>query len=177
MLPPGLAFLSFSEFAWDAYSHSKMPKYYFDVEQYRHYYELVQPPYTPALSVMFALDHALKIIMSEGVDKLLERHSSIAKITRAGIKELGLSLFPNENVASDTVTAVSIPDSVDGARLLSIVREEHGVILASGQGQHKDKLFRIGHMGQVAPEEIYNVLTAVKSALTKVGFYSSASTP
>ena len=49
MLPPGLAFLSFSAAAWEAHGQATMPRYYFDVEQYQHYFEMGQPPYTPAL--------------------------------------------------------------------------------------------------------------------------------
>lgn len=170
MLPPGLAFLSFSEAAWEAHAKATMPRYYFDVEQYRHYFELGQPPYTPALSLIFALDAALESIIAEGVDALLERHTSIAQMTRDGIKALGLSLFPDESVASDTVTAVAVPEGVDADRLLAIVREDHGVVLATGQGAQKSKLFRIGHMGRVAPEEIQDVLDALAAALPRAGF-------
>ena len=87
MLPPGLAFLSFSDAAWEAHAGATMPRYYFDVEQYQHYFEMGQPPYTPALSVMFALDAALESIMEEGVDGLWERHASIAQMTRDGIED------------------------------------------------------------------------------------------
>ena len=113
----------------EAHAGATMPRYYFDVEQYQHYFEMGQPPYTPALSVVFALDAALESIMEEGVDGLWERHASIAQMTRDGIKALGLSLFPDESVASDTVTAVAVPENVDADKLLAIVREDYGVVL------------------------------------------------
>ncbi len=173
MLPPGLAFLSFSEAAWQAHSKATMPRYYFDVEQYEHYFEMGQPPYTPALSIMFALDAALESIMEEGVDALWARHNSIAQMTRDGIKALGLEIFPDESVASDTVTAAAVPEGVDADKLLAIVREEYGVVLAAGQGAQKGKLFRIGHMGRVAPEEIQETLDALEAALPQAGFAPS----
>jgi aspartate aminotransferase-like enzyme len=173
MLPPGLAFLSFSEAAWEAHANATMPRYYFDVAQYSHYYELGQPPYTPALSVIFALDAALERILAEGIDGLYERHAAIAQMTRDGLKALGLSIFPDERVASDTVTAVAVPEGVDAERLLAIVREEHGVVLAAGQGPQRGVIFRIGHMGQVTRAEIQEVLDALADALPKAGFAPS----
>ena len=114
MLPPGLAFMSFSERAWQAHAEARMPRFYFDVAQYESYLKKGQPPYTPAISVMFALDVALDSLLDEGMGSVYERHAGIGRMTRAGIRELGLSLFPEESVASDTVTAVTVPEGVDG---------------------------------------------------------------
>ena len=169
MLPPGLAFISFSQRAWEAHATARMPKYYFDLAQYQRYYEKGQPPYTPGLSVFFALDLAMEKIVSEGIDGLLERHAAIAQMTRDGIKELGLSIFPDEEVASDTVTAVSVPEGVDGKELIKTVREEHGVVLGGGQGPVEGSIFRIGHMGYTTPEEIQEVMEALAATLPKVG--------
>ena len=168
MLPPGLAFISMSERAWEAHAEASMPRYYFDMAQYRHYYEIGQPPYTPALSVIFALDLALEKIAAEGTDELYRRHAEIAQMTRDGVKDLGLSIFPDEVVASDTVTAVSMPNGVDADRLVDTVREEHGVVLGKGQGPVRGKIFRIGHMGFVDAAEIQEVLDALEATLPKV---------
>ena len=167
MLPPGLAFLSFSDRAWDAYEKAAMPKYYLDVGQYRKYYEKGQPPYTPGLSAFFALDLALEKVVEEGLGALFERHKTIAQMTRDGIKALGLELFPNESAASDTVTAVNVPDGVSGATLLSTMRQEHGVVLGGGQGPVEGRIFRIGHMGYVEPSEIQEVLDALACVLRR----------
>ena len=173
MLPPGLAFLSFSERAWQAHSEARMPRFYFDASAYKHYYEIGQPPYTPAVSVMFALDLALDKLLTEGMDSIFERHAAIGQMTRDGVKELGLSLFPEEGVASNTVTAVKVPSGVDGRQLLNVMRQEHGVVLAGGQGPLSGKIFRIGHMGRCTANEIEEVLEALKVVLPQVGFGSS----
>ena len=174
MLPPGLAFISFSERAWRAHSDASMPRYYFDMEQYRHYYEIGQPPYTPALSVMYALDLALGMVLDEGMANIYERHTDIARMTRDGVKGLGLSLFPEERVASDTVTAVRVPDGVDADKLLAVIREEHGVVLAGGQGPQKGSIFRIGHMGLTTHADIQEVLDGLSAALPMAGFAPSS---
>lgn len=169
MLPPGLAFISFNERAWEAHAESKMPKFYFDMAQYKRYFEIGQPPFTPAVSIMFALDYALTKIAEEGMGSIYERHATMGQMTRDGIKSLGLSLFADESVASNTVTAVSVPEGVDGGRLVGMMREEHGVVLAGGQGSLGGKIFRIGHMGYTTSEEIQDVLDALKVVLPKVG--------
>ena len=169
MLPPGLAFISFGERAWQAYAKAKMPRYYFDMAMYKRYYEIGQPPYTPAISVMFALDVALERIMSEGIGGIYERHATIGKSTREGVKALGLTLFPDESVASDTVTAVNVPAGIDGGKLVATLRDEHGVVLTGGQGPLGGKIFRIGHLGYTTEREIREVMDALSAALPKAG--------
>ena len=175
MLPPGLAFISFSDRAWQAHAESTMPRYYFDMAMYKSYYEIGQPPYTPAISVMFALDVALKRIFDEGMGSIYERHATIGRTTREGVKALGLTLFPDEAVASDTVTAVNVPPDIDGARLVSTLRDEHQVILTGGQGSLNGKIFRIGHLGYTTEPEIAEVLTAISATLPKARKAAAAS--
>lgn len=171
MLPPGLAFLSMSEDAWKAHAESTMPRFYFDMSAYKRYYEIGQPPYTPAISIMFALDLALKKIETEGMGTVFERHASMGQMTRDGVKNLGLTLFPqNESTASNTVTAVTVPEGVEAAKLLGVLRTEHDVILSGGQQSLNGKIFRIGHLGYTTADEIQEVLDALAVALPKVGF-------
>ena len=168
-LPPGLAFLSFSDRAWDAHAASKMPKYYFDVAEYQRYLDLGQPPYTPALSQMYALDLVLGQLVAEGMGAVFERHTQMGQLVRGGVRSLGLRLLPHESVASDTVTAVRIPDGVDGAGLVSRMADDHGVILAGGQQQLAGKIIRIGHMGRCEARELEQVIEALADVLPKVG--------
>ena len=145
MLPPGLAFISFSPLAWKFNSISNMPRFYFDLIQYKSYYDKGQPPWTPALSIIFALDKALEQIIDEGMENVYTRHSSIADQVRNGIKQIGLSLFPDISVASNTVTAVKSPDGLDADMLRNQIQKKHGVVLAAGYGPQQGKIFRIGH--------------------------------
>lgn len=167
MLPPGLAFVSLSQRAWKAHATAKMPRYYFDASAYKRYFEIGQPPYTPGVSLYFALDLALKQLLAEGLPSVYARHTRIAQMTRDGAKSMGLSLFPDERVASETVTAVKVPEGVDAAKVVATLREQHGVVLAGGQERLKGKIFRIGHMGRVSPEEIRQTLAALGATLPK----------
>ena len=171
MLPPGFAFMSFNERAWAAHAESTMPKFYLDVAQYKKYYEIGQPPYTPAVSVMFALDTALDQLLAEGMGSVFERHASIGQFTRNGIKSLGLELFAREeSYASNTVTAVSIPDGVDATALVGKLRTKHDVIVSGGQASLAGRIFRIGHMGKTTENDIQDTLNAIEDVLPKVGF-------
>lgn len=170
MLPPGLAFVSFSDSAWEAYKTARMPKFYFDLEMYKRYYEIGQPPYTPSISTILALDIALNRLMAEGMECVYKRHANIGRMTRRGVKDMGLTILPKDDVASNTVTAVNIPDEVDGNLLIKTMREDHGVVLAGGQQLLNGKIFRIGHMGYCTEEEMKDVFNALRSTLDGLGF-------
>ena len=171
MLPPGLAFISFSEKAWEAHSQSTMPRFYLDMAEYKRYYEIGQPPFTPSVSCMFALDLALDQIVTEGMGSVFERHASIGQYTRDCIAELNLNIFPNsKEIASNTCTAVEVPEGVDGSKLVSKMRDEHGVVLAGGQASLSGKIFRIGHMGQTTESAIKGVMAALRIVLPEIGF-------
>lgn len=171
MLPPGLAFISMNSKAWQAHAKSTMPRFYFDATTYKRYYEIGQPPYTPSISTMFALDLALNKLLDEGMGKVFERHATIGQFTRAALKDLGLSLFvKDESTASDTVTAVTLPDGVDGPKLLGRMRLEHNVVMSGGQGSLAGRIFRVGHMGMTTVNDITNLIDALEIVLPQVGY-------
>ena len=157
--------VSISEKAWQANSKAKMPRYYWDLAKAKSFLEKGQTPWTPAVSTVYALAVALGMIEKEGLAKVFARHARVAKAARKGIKPLGLSLFPEEAFASNTVTAIKSPQGIDVKRLLQILREVHQVILSGGQQKLEGKIFRIGHLGWVSEADIEEVLAALKIAL------------
>jgi len=165
MVPPGLAMISVSEKAWQAHAQAKMPRYYWDFTKAKDFLQKGQTPWTPAISVFYALDVTLDLMLSEGLDNIFARHTRVARMTRNGVKSLGLSLFPDEKCASNTVTAVNADDKIDVRKLVKILQEEHKVIIAGGQEKLSDKIFRIGHLGLVYEDDIKLVLDALKKAL------------
>ena len=170
MVPPGLVFVSVSAEAWKAHAGAKMPRYYWDFTQAKTYLERGQTPWTPAVSIVYAMDIALDMILKEGLDKVFARHARAAKAARDGVKSLGLSLYGDEKYASNTVTAVTAPEGLDVRGLRRILREQHQVVLAGGQGKIEEKIFRIGHLGWVTEDDIAIVISALKVALPKAGF-------
>jgi aspartate aminotransferase-like enzyme len=167
MVPPGLAMISVSEKAWQAHAKAKMPRYYLDFSKAKDFLQKGQTPWTPAISVFFALDVTLDLMLSEGLDNIFTRHARVAQTARNGVKSLGLSLFPDEKYASNTVTAVNAVDKIDVPQLIQMLREEYEVIIAGGQQKLSGKIFRIGHLGLVYEDDIRLVLEAIRKALPK----------
>ena len=167
MVPPGLAMVSVSEKAWQSHATAKMPRYYWDFGKARDFLQKGQTPWTPAVSIFYALDVTLDLMLSEGLANIFARHRRVGQIARDGAKSLGLSLFPDENCASNTVTAVDAADRIDVSKLIKILREEHEVIISGGQERLSGKIFRIGHLGLVYENDIKSVLEALSKALPR----------
>lgn len=171
MVPPGLAFASVSQKAWEASKTAQLPRFYLDFGRHKSYFENGQTPWTPAVSVMFGLDKALEMMLAEGVGAIHERHVSVGQHVRQGIESLGLNLFPKDpETASNTVTAIHSPEGLDTKALLTELRTMHDVVLAAGQGYLAGTMFRIGHLGYVTESDIEDVLNSLKLTLPKFGF-------
>jgi aspartate aminotransferase-like enzyme len=173
MVPPGLAMVSVSEKAWQAHASAKMPRFYWDFTKAKKYLEKGETPWTPAISVVFALDVSLDMLLKEGLDNIFARQARLGQATRDGVKSLGLSLFADEKYASNTVTAVATSNGLDIKKMRQILREEHQVVLAGGQQSLDGKIFRIGHLGWVNEDDIKEVISKIKIVLPQAGFISS----
>jgi aspartate aminotransferase-like enzyme len=167
MVPPGLTMVSVSADAWKAYANAKMPRFYWDFNQAKKYLEKWQTPWTPAISIIFALDVSLDMLLKQGMPAVIAKHAKIADLTRKGVKSLGLSVFADERYASNTVTSVSGPSTLDIKELRRILREEKGIVLGGGQQTLDGKIFRIGHMGWVTEKDITEVISAIGEALPR----------
>ncbi|MBM4461981.1 MAG: alanine--glyoxylate aminotransferase family protein [Chloroflexi bacterium] len=168
MVPPGLAMVSVSQKAWQAHAQAKMPRYYWDLGKAKRFLEEKgETPWTPAISVFYGMAVALDMVAQETLPKVFARHARVAQAARKGMKSLGLTLFPNEACASNTITAVNAPADLDVKRLLQILREEHSVILSGGQQKLDGKIFRIGHLGLVTEADMTEVVSALKVALPR----------
>jgi aspartate aminotransferase-like enzyme len=170
MVPPGMTMISVSEAGWQAFAQAKMPRFYWDLGKARNLLEKGQTPWTPNVSVVFAFQVALDMMLKEGIGNIFARHERIGKFTRAGIKALSLTLLADEKYASNTVTSVVSDRGLDAKKLTKIMRDEFDIVLAGGQGPLEGKIFRIGHLGMVDEKDIQAVFDALKVALPKAGF-------
>ena len=170
MVPPALGMVSVSPRAWKAYEQAKMPRFYFDVGMAKDYLSRGQTPWTPAVSVFYGLELALDMMAKEGLENIFARHRRIAQVVRDGVKALGLELFADERFASDTISAVKVPEGVDGKALQKLCEDEYDLIIAGGQAKLAGKIFRIGHLGFVSEEDVRAALDVLAKALPRVGF-------
>lgn len=166
--PPGIAMIAFSQKAWQAYETCATPRYYFDIQQYEDFLQIGQPPFTPCEPAMFALDVGLQSMVDEGIENVFNRHHQIAEHTRNGAERLGLEILPERRYASDTLTAIRLPEGLDGKAFVSKVMDDHNVVLGGGQGELTGKIFRIGHMGWVEKDHIGEALAAAEATLKEM---------
>lgn len=164
MSPPGMAMIALSERGWQAHAQARMPRFYWDLTKARKNADQRTTPFTPAVGVAHALRQALRLMTEETPAAIYARHRAVGERMRAGIQALGLDLFAEPAAASDTVTAVRTPGTVDASTLIQRLRRRQ-VVVAGGQDWLKGSIFRIGHMGAVSEADIDPVLAALRVAL------------
>jgi len=169
MLPPGLGFISVSPKAWKLVESSKCPKYYLDLKAAKKALAQTDTPFTPAITLIIALAESLKMIKQDGLENVFLRHKKMADATRAAIKALGLELFAPQ-ACSDVVTAVKVPQGIDGEKLVKTMRDTYGVTIAGGQSELKGKVFRIAHMGYIEEFDIIVCLACLEKVLYQMGY-------
>ena len=167
MTPPGLALVTVSERAWAR--RGAAPRFYFDWERTRAAQEQLDAAFTPATSLVVALDVALGLLLEEGLEAAFERHVRLGRACRAGARAMGLELFSPDDDSASVVTAIRAPEGIDSGELVLALRDRFGITLAPGQGPLKGKVFRIGHIGWFDVFDITTALAAVELALTEAG--------
>ena len=169
MLPPGLGFVSVSPKAWNLINVSKSPKYYFSLKAAKKAYDSTDTPWTPAIGIIIALNEALKMMKAETLEKIFCRHHAMAEATREAMKTLGLVLFAPQ-AFSDVVTAVKVPEGIDGEKLVKTMRDTYGVTIAGGQSEMKGKIFRFAHMGYISEFDIIIGISCLEKVLFQMGY-------
>lgn len=167
--PPGLAFLSISPDAWAVIEDRKtpIPSYYCNLMLWKNYYEDFWFPYTPPISDIYAFKTALDNVLKEG--DAFRRHRKIAKAVRKAVIRSGLSLYLKSDYCS-TVTAITVPEGLDGEKIVQKMSNEHGILIGGNFGYLKGKAVRIGHMGENARlEYVSETLKALQLTLESEG--------
>lgn len=169
MIPPGLCFMAFNDRALQIQKKNKNNKYYWDISLGLDYLAKGQTPFTPPISLYFGLQEALRMMLEEGLESILQRHATYRDMVRAGLRAIGLELFTEDRYASCAVTSVRAPQGVGANRIRKYMLEEFNIILAGGQQELDDVIFRLGHLGYVRELDIISVLAALEVALVKLG--------
>ncbi|MDO5859545.1 alanine--glyoxylate aminotransferase family protein [Methanobrevibacter sp.] len=174
--PPGMAAITLSDDAWAAVDKVETNTFYLDMKAVRKSGDKVPPetPYTPSVSLTYAMNEALKMVMEEGLEARVARHHKAAKASVDAVKALGLELFADEAVSSATVTAVKMPEGITDADFRGTTRDKYGVELAGGQDHLKGNIFRIGHMGNISYKELTQTFAAIGMTLKGLGVIDDA---
>ena len=170
MTPPGLAFLAVSPRAWqrmESIGVPGRPAFYFDLLAYRKAAKTAETPYTPAIPLIEALAESLRQIRSTGIETLWARSKLLSRATLAGTAALGLR--PVAKRPAEGVSAIYLPEDIDGKKFLTRLEERFGIKLGGGQGPLKGKIFRIAQMGLVDEVDILGCLAAIELVLLEMG--------
>jgi aspartate aminotransferase-like enzyme len=170
MTPPGVAFVAASERAWAISEKAALPRFTLDWRVTRDSQEKVQTPFTPPITLVAGLNAALALIEADGPENVWARNRLLGRATREGAKALGLELFSPDDDSSSIVTAVQMPDGVDGQEVYGLLRDRFGVVLAGGHGPLRGKVIRIGHMGYMNRFDIITALSALELVLGDLGY-------
>jgi aspartate aminotransferase-like enzyme len=171
MCPPGLGFASANERALARAADGGGPRYYFDWNRTAKGQRKDPPdsPFTPAVSLFMALDVALDLIGEEGLDNVFERHRLLGRAAREAVKGVELELFGPEDENSNVVTAIKLPESIDGAKVPKLMRDKYGITIAGGQNQLKGKIARVAHCGYYGAFDIITTFSAFEMVLSELG--------
>ncbi len=169
MLPPGLAFVSVSEKAWQLAEKAKNGAFYFNFKKERESQIKNQTAYTPAVSMILGLQEVLRMLKAEGLDALFARQARLAHAMREGVRAAGLSLFAKQS-PSDALTAIAAPEGVDGQAIYKNLRVHYGITAAGGQDHLKGKIFRVSHMGYMDTFDVIIALAAIEMVVKGLGY-------
>ena len=171
--PPGIAIAAVNDRAIAEMENIKTRPYYLDLLAYKKSAskELKETPYTPAVSLFYALQEALRIVQEEGVEKRIRRHYLMTKAVRDCVTALGIEMFPTigeGSAYSNTVSAMKAPVGVNGEDIKKAMNKR-GIIITGGQDDLKGKIFRIGSMGSTTPTNVTATLTELEHVLYELG--------
>lgn len=173
MLPPGLALLALSPRAWQRAERIRPGCFYFNLPRERENLEKGQTLFTTPINLIFGLQASLDMIFASGLEALYSKQWALAMLARAGAAAIGLKPLAKEHFAWG-VTAICLPDGIDGKKVLDIARKRYGVTMAGGQDKLKGKIIRLGHMGWVDWADCLAGLYALDHALREAGGYSAS---
>lgn len=169
MTPPGLGFLAFNERALRIHRQKRNSRFYWDVTKSLEYQKQGQTPTTPAISLFYGLQEALRMMAEEGLEQIIQRHQYYRNLIREAIGAMGLALLAPQGQASCSVTSVLAPPGVGANKICRDILEQYNVVLAGGQQDLCDVIFRIGHMGYVRELDLLAILAALELILYKAG--------
>jgi aspartate aminotransferase-like enzyme len=166
-LPPGLAAITFSERALVASRNATCPKFYLDLEKYREALAEGRGPSTLPVTLISGLRAALDLIREEGMDRVWDRHARQAGAVREAIRSIDLSCFAQN--PSNALTAVALPESIDGVELMARLRRSYGAVIGGGLAHLRGRVIRISNLGFVADDDIRFIVKALEQTLSSMG--------
>ena len=172
LTPPGIGMIALSEKAFARMMKVECHGYYFDLKHYKKNQDMKIPsyPWTPAISVMFSLQKALEKMERIGMEKIYAHYHKLAEGLRQAMKAMGLSIFTQPDAQSNVLTVINSPEGIHPTAIVNEIRDQYGVLVAGGQGQITDSVFRITTIGSIGERDLISTVGLLELALTKLGY-------
>ncbi len=170
MLPPGLGFNAVSQKALEASKNNGLKTHFWDWNDMLKANETFLYPSTPCTNLLFGLHEAIKMLEEEGLDNVFARHDRFAEATRRAVRAWGLEVLCEEPLEySSVLTAVMMPGGKGADNLRKVILEKVNMSLGNGLGKIADKVFRIGHLGDLNDLSLLGTLAGVEMGLELAG--------
>ena len=172
--PPGLAPISLGPRAMEVINNRKtrVESFYFSLQELESYWsERRAYHHTAPISMTYALQEALIMMMEEGLENRLNRHARVAAALRAGLEAMGLGLLGDPEYRLNPLTAAVVPDGIDDGVVRGKLLNDYSIEISGGLGELRGKVWRIGLMGDSAREtNVFALLSALEIILSGQGY-------
>ena len=166
MLPPGLGFNAISEKALEASNKNQFKRHFWDWNDMLKANESFFYPSTPCTNLLFGLRESIRMLEEEGLDNVFARHDRFAEATRRAVRAWGLEILCEEPAEySSVLTAVMMPGGSSADNLRKVILTHFNMSLGNGLGKVADKVFRIGHLGDLNDLSLIGTLAGVEMGL------------
>jgi len=170
MLPPGLGFNAISAKALAASKSAKLPRSYWAWDEMIANNREGFFPASPATNLLYGLRESLRMLAAEGLENVFARHIRCGEATRRAVRAWGMEILClNPEEYSPVLTAVMMPGDKGADAYRASVLDQFNMSLGSGLGILKDRVFRIGHLGDFNDLSLIGTLGGVEMGFALVG--------
>ncbi len=167
LLPPGISFVALSEAAKRSVYSSDLPKFYFSYEAALKVLPAGQNPYTPAIGLVVAADLACEKILKQGLEKIERERREVREYIEESLQRLGFGFFvEDQENRSNTLLAI-YKNGLDLLDMKKFLKENYGIVVSGGQGQYKEKILRIGCLGEIDKKTVDSLSEAIYDYIHK----------
>ncbi len=165
--PPGISFIALSKEASRIIYKTKSKPPYLDLSKYLEFAKRKETPFTPAISVIYGLQEALRMLHEEGLKNRWKRLAKLSHKLYMHTKLLGFKQFPREDTRSNTIVALEPPNGISASQVTHLLLKQ-GIVIARGMGDLKERIVRIGVMGYINDNDINHLINAIKNVVEEI---------
>jgi alanine-glyoxylate transaminase/serine-glyoxylate transaminase/serine-pyruvate transaminase len=148
--PPGIAPVTISERGVAAIQrHQGAVPYYYDFEELSKYWidRPITYHHTMPILQYYALYTGIRLALEEGLEARWARNADAGRYFQDEIRSRGYELLADPDHQLVELTAVRVPEGVDGKEVQTRILREHGIEVGGGLGPKAPPIWRIGLMG------------------------------